>query len=1164
MERRDFLKDGGVSLLALWSAQLLPGLRLMAQETAEQAERAKKIINWADPALGAKASASTFVTDPPGGYAAENVFGDFAWTGWQTDKELAGSWVQIDFGEPREVGELWFFSKPLPTDVLGQDVYNMTYPRVERRAEARKIKVSFSSGAGYETTLRDNAGYFQVFALPAPVRSSFIRIAIEDVWPKAGATETGIGKIRVFSKRHETSFEIFAHAMYDVQNGRAVQAATLEIVNPGAEIAASRLRVFEGGAVSMTDALQAVPAHASFKQSIWIPAPFEDAVMEFEAVSKSADFCCRRSLHVPRYRSYFDGGTFELNCTNHNDLGWLSTQAKTADYRSSDQIVPALELMREYPEFTYSMECTAYLMEFLERHPELREEMEQRMREKRFTWGASYVNLLQVSAGPEKLVRQFYLGRRWLKKNFPGVDSRFYIQSDPPQMSLQMPQILAKAGIKYCILGRMPFGFYHWRSPDGSEVLAHGYRYADPNLLLDPKDNSGWLQMAAEREEYYASIELPRMFIYDFTSDYLPPQPELVPYVRRQNRSMEAFASVWNAHFPTDKSRQISPPKMLFTTPEASLDKFMANGVNLPSFYGDWPLSWAYYDEPSNREALLDGRIAHNELLAAERLYAGLSLHAGFAGYPAEEFAAAWKANIWPDHGWGGNLGTETDRVYAESYAKSRDLSGRLLAGVGSNLAQRIPRAGGPQIPLAVFNCLSWARTDLVEFMVAIPGDWPGWRLVDETGAEVPCELLDDNPAAARHKIAFVARDVPTVGYRSFFIEKAATRPGSEPVTSSDTMENDFFRLVFGRGGIQSLYDKKRRWEVLRTEKFNGGEVLQFTAPGMAWEDPERVGMQDFDRTGNHDFRFTSFKKSAICQSAVREAHFGDFVLRERFSLYNELDRLDIEVELLDWKGTKERELRIAFPLNLDEARLSYEVPFGTVEMGKDELDFSRLPSNLDSQFFPGNYGGDDALAFREAINWIDASSPHSYSAGCMAASDSTLHVFKDETEKPVSYPVLQHVLLSSRKSLAWNPDYWYTQAGDHRYRLALLPHAGGWRRRYREAIGLNYRLVAFVGQERAASGNGMPASDSFLRLTPSNLVLTAMKKDEEDERIVIRFYEAEGDGCTARIELGTPIRHASKASLIEEDGEAIVPLEGGAVEFQVAPWEIVTLKLAI
>jgi alpha-mannosidase len=272
-----------------------------------------------------------------------------------------------------------------------------------------------------------------------------------------------------------------------------------------------------------------------------------------------------------------------------------------------------------------------------------------------------------------------------------------------------------------------------------------------------------------------------------------------------------------------------------------------------------------------------------------------------------------------------------------------------------------------------------------------------------------------------------------------------------------------------------------------------------------------------------------------------------------------------VETEILGWDGQKDRELRVAFPINLDDARLSYEVPFGTVEMGKDELDFTLLPPDVDTQFVPSIYGADKPMRFREAINWIDASSQAYQKAGCLAASDCTVHLFKDETTGPVSYPVLQHVLLSTRKSLAWNPDYWFTQAGDHRYRSALMPHQGDWRLRYRDAIAFNYPLIAFVGeQQRAMTGEALPVEQSFLRLEPCNLILTAMKKSEDGNHVVIRFYEAEGNQTDARIRLPRAIRSAWRTSLIEENEGSIAPNADGSLSLKIQPWEISTLKLEV
>jgi alpha-mannosidase len=1181
VNRREFLKES--SLLAFVSAHPLSGVTLAAQVMAERSEDHTPNTNWADPNLGARAIASSYVQDRPAGgwlpsvaggvtpffhagaYSPDNVFGESIFNGWQADSEASGAWIQIDFGELRQVGELWLLTAPPPTDILGQDSYESTYSRVPLLMPPQTVQVGFSSGTTFTAQLRQG-GFFQIVALPKLEQTTSVRITISKVWSKPGGKETGIGKVRIFSQRHSQNFEIATHSMYDVRDERPVQAATLNLINPGDAVLQSKLQVSCGGTLLTTVPLGPVPARASVHQDVWIPAPFESSAMEFEVIAQSSAFCCKRTLQVPSYHSYFDGGTFELGCTNHNDLGWLNTPEKTADFRSSELILPALDLMREYPEFMYVMESTVYLMEFLDRHPERREEMAARMRERRFGWGASYTQLLEVSAGPEKLVRQFYFGRGWLKKTFPGVDTHLYFQTDTAQMSLQMPQILARAGVKYCLLGRLPFGFYNWQSPDGSTVLTRGYRYGPSSTLLDPKDNTGWLRCSEERESYYASCQLPRMFIYDYTSDYLPPQPALIPYVRRQNKSMEEFATLWNAHFSGDKSHQIHPPKMGFTTPERFLDQFTENTLDIPTLYGDWPFSWAYFDEPSHREALLKGRQAHNDLLSAERLYAGLGLSGGFADYPAQVFHDAWKANIWPDHGWGGNQGDITDEEYAASYAKSKTLAEGILSGVAPKLTRSLPQASDAQMPIGVYNPLSWRRTDLVECDLNIPDHWSGWNLIDEKGKEIPCEFTEDSKNPGRFKAAFIAMEVPAVGYRCFYLQPAATKPASPSPLNSESIENAFFRLKFGLGGIESLYDKRQKWEVLRTDKFDGGEVLQFTAPGFSLNyDHEGVGMEDFDRTANHDFRFTSIVETPIRVTAVREAEFSSFTLREYFHLYKELDRVDIEVDILNWDGTKERELRIAFPINLDEARLSYEVPFGVVEIGKDNLDVSMLPSNVDSHFNPNYDGGASPIAYREAVNWIDASSPNYMDAGCLAASDITLHIFQDETDQPVSYAVLQHVLLSTRKSRAWHPETWTVQKGDHRYRMALLPHGGNWRLRYREAIGFNYRLVAFAGQEKAV-GQEAPASitQSYLELEPKNLVLMAMKKCDDDNRVILRFYEAEGNRSIARVKLSLPVRQAWRASMIEEDEEVIQPRQDGSIELAVGPWEIVTLKVAV
>ena len=1185
MDRRNFLKSSGATGLA-WIAYsglapVVASSRMLAASQTGDDENP----NWAIETFKPKAQASSYFADPPWGYLPENIFNEDEHAGWEAGEQLVGAWVQIDFPTPRTVNELWILGRPLTRDVVGSDPYLATFSRTQFYAFPHRIRCTLSDGSGVTAELRD-ADWYQIVRLPGASTSKFVRIKIEDVWGRPGALETGIAKVKIFPQRHQRGFEIDVHAMYDVHDGKPVQTATLEITNPDEAINGARLSISAKGDRPVEIPLATIPARAVSWQPVWIRAPFRDAEMEFKIVNGSSAFGSARSLRNPSFHSYFEGGTFAIHCTCHNDLGWLDTQEKTGDFRSEKIILPALKLLEEYPEFRYSMESPVYLMEFLERHPERREEIAGYMRDGRFAWGASYVQCLEVHVGPEKLVRQFYLGRRWLRNNFPGVDSHTYFKTDPPGLTIQMPQILRKAGIKYLLQGRMPFGFYRWQGLDGSAIFTYGLTATPLTDPLDAKSNEGWLKFAEQREYYYRPRQLPHDLIYDYWFDYLVPQPELPPYVRNQNEAMQKVAAVWNE--TAEAGRQIHPPRMTFSSAEEFLDEFTRHDLNLITLSGDWPLNWAYYDEPAHREGLLAGRLAHNRLLTAERIYAALSLSAGFDDYPQKTFEEAWRANCWPDHGFGGNKGLITDAVFVASYEKSSQLAEGLLSGAGTKLAKALKPDAKSALSFVVFNPLNWERTDLAEVQFELPAGWEVFSVFDEVGENVPYEIVDRHPARAPLRegeasatasetpapsqdtvsrsvqFVFVAHAVPSLGYRTYVLKSAPRAEGFTPI-SGDVVENSFFKMTFGAGGIKSLYDKRRDWEVFKTGKFEAGEVIQLTALGYAWDDPQDISMADFDQTSRHPFPFKSCARTPVRATAVREAEFEHFRLRQLIHLYHALDRVDLELELQDWDGQKERELRVVFPIHLDEARITYEVPFGKVELGQDELDFSLLPADpLRTWFEQVPYGAKRALPYREAINWVDASDAHYLGHGCLSASDTTVHLFRDDTDHPISHPLLQHVLLCTRKSQSWNPLNWFTQKGTHRYRVSVMPHADNWRDRYQEAIGFNYPLLAFVKQEGTEPSKGMAgASGSFLQLEPANLVITALKKSEEGEQLALRFYEAEGFGCEARIRFSKPIAHAWQANLIEDKEESLPLEKDGSLRVAVKPWEIVTLLVA-
>ena len=77
-----------------------------------------------------------------------------------------------------------------------------------------------------------------------------------------------------------------------------------------------------------------IPAASVAIQQLWIPVVYAESNLTFAINSPDDLFQTEQALVVKPYtKNYFDGGTFNILHTNHNDLGWLNTQAITADYR---------------------------------------------------------------------------------------------------------------------------------------------------------------------------------------------------------------------------------------------------------------------------------------------------------------------------------------------------------------------------------------------------------------------------------------------------------------------------------------------------------------------------------------------------------------------------------------------------------------------------------------------------------------------------------------------------------------------------------------------------------------------------------------------------------------------------------------------------------------
>lgn len=169
---------------------------------------------------------------------------------------------------------------------------------------------------------------------------------------------------------------------------------------------------------------------------------------------------------------------YTLHCVAHAhiDMDWLWGLHETVDVVLST-FRTMLDLMEEYPDFTFSQsQCAVYrLVEFYD--PALFRRLRERVLEGRFEFaGSTFVELDKNLPNLESMARHILYTKRYLHDRFgiPFEDVNLDFHPDSFGHSASVPEILRAGGIRYFYHCRGLDGeyLYRWRGASGAEVLA--------------------------------------------------------------------------------------------------------------------------------------------------------------------------------------------------------------------------------------------------------------------------------------------------------------------------------------------------------------------------------------------------------------------------------------------------------------------------------------------------------------------------------------------------------------------------------------------------------------------------------------------------------------------------------------------------------------------
>ncbi|MBC7262297.1 MAG: hypothetical protein H5T63_09810 [Chloroflexi bacterium] len=262
--------------------------------------------------------------------------------------------------------------------------------------------------------------------------------------------------------------------------------------------------------------------------------------------------------------------------------------------------------------------------------------------------------------------------------------------------------------------------------------------------------------------------------------------------------------------------------------------------------------------------------------------------------------------------------------------------------------------------------------------------------------------------------------------------------------------------------------------------------------------------------------------------------------LVQRIILYRQSRRIDFETEV-EWheRGSDQMDapmLRVSFAPFLRNTEATFQIPFGAIQRPAD---------------------GQEVVAQM----WADLSE---VAAGGDGYGVALLNNCKYGHQAHGNTLGLTLIRASYEPDL--NPD-----EGKHIFTYALYPHPGSWREAgvERRAQELNRPLLTrLVTQQRRLEDiplawSAVPA----LRCTSENIIVSAFKRAEDGEGLIVRLVEMHGKATTAQLHFLWPIRAAEEVSLAEEPmpggAEWLVVSEGG-MQVTMHPYEIKTVRLRI
>ena len=857
----------------------------------------------------------------------------------------------------------------------------------------------------------------------------------------------------------------------------------------------------------LNDELQSIAARVDVSPLINGPLEkFEASLAAARAELKPID------AYAKRFTLYF-------NSNAHIDAAWLWRSAETIEV-CKNTFSSVLNMFDARPDFTYTQSSAAYY-DWIERlYPDLFKRIQQRVKDGRWeVVGGMWVEPDCNLPSGESWSRHLLYAKRYFKEKL-GVDVKIGWNPDSFGYNWNMPQFYEDAGIDAFITQKIgwndtnvfPYRLFWWEGPDGSRVLSY-FPFDYVNEVKNGYQLVDWMR------QFEANTGMTKMMILFGVGDH-GGGPSLDMMKRIDDfRKLDVF------------------PTIEFGNSATYLNWIKQHDLSKLAVWDD-ELYLEYHQGTYTTQAAMKKYNRANEVLMtdAEKFSSLASLFG--RPYNGKVLEEAWRKvlfnqfhDILP--------GSGIREVYIDAAATDREaqeIGRHELQGALHQVVQHVNTGKMRNaLPVVVFNPLSWDRTDIVR--VSLPkGDETAYAVFDENGKEVTSQAV--RTGRYDREILFIGRNVPSLGYKTFQLRKQKAAAGESGLAvSGDKLENEFFTVTVDpkSGWLKSIIDKRNGREVLSGE---GNELQLLADYPKAW-DAWNIGL-----TGVK-YPSTFRKAEVIERGPVRivlrltrdylkpgtkkqfpTEDFPSSFFTQDVILYDGVDRIDFKNNI-DWWEDKTF-LKVAFPVTVSDTVATYEIPYGTIQRS------TQMRNSWEK-----------AKVEVPARCWADLSE-QGYGVSLLNNSK-------------YGYDIKGNIIrLSLLRSPKW-PDP-TADRGKHLIEYSLYPHKGTWKdaNTVERGYEYNYPLIATLTDTHKGE---LPPQHSFVQISPSNLVLTTLKKAEDGDAWIMQWYDAEGESSDATITFPRPPKQAVISNFLEVDGKP-VPIQKNSVHISTKKSSIVTLKV--